>query len=89
MDPEPTQDSLALPHEMDADMPEDSWAPYAEAVGKIESGEMQRLASDMFKQAGTICWTKENFKASEHGKANAHVRLYEIHNIRTGQPPCW
>ena len=90
MNPEPTQDSLGLPHEQDADTPEESWKPYVEKVGVIESGEMQRLASDVYKQAGTICWTTEEFKASEHGKANAHVGLYEIHSVgNQKQGPCW
>ncbi|XPS80122.1 hypothetical protein M3J09_012083 [Ascochyta lentis] len=90
MDPQPTQDCLGLPHEMDAPTPEDSWAPYAEKVGKVKSGEMQRLASDVFKQAGTVCWTKEEFAQSEHGKANAHVGLYEVHRAENAkQSPCW
>lgn len=40
---------------------------------------MQHLASDVYKQAGTICWTTEEYLASEHGKANPHVGLFEIH----------
>lgn len=90
MNPEPTQDSLGLPHEMGATTPEESWKPYAEKVGKTSSEEMQKLASDVFKQAGTICWTKEEFLACEHGKANAHVGLYEIHDVKNQeQGPCW
>ncbi|KAJ4365453.1 hypothetical protein N0V95_000388, partial [Ascochyta clinopodiicola] len=90
MNPEPTQDSLGLPHEMDARTPEDSWAPYAEKVGGIKSAEMQRLASDEFKQAGTVCWTPDEFRQSEHGKANAHVGLYEIDRVGSAkQSPCW
>lgn len=90
MDPGPTQDSLGLPRDMDASTPEASWAPYAERVEKIASEEMQRLASDEFKQAGTICWTQEEFRESEHGKANAHVGLYEIHSVPNDkQRPCW
>lgn len=89
MNPAPTLDSLGLPHEMDAQTMEESWKPFVEKVGEIKSAEMQKLASDVFKQAGTICWTTEEFKESEHGKANAQVGLYEIYDIRTGQPPCW
>jgi hypothetical protein len=90
MDPEPTQDSIGVPHNMDVTTPEESWAPYEEKLAKIDSKEMQRLASDVYKQAGTICWTTEEFKASEHGKANAHVGLYEIHDVpNTKQPACW
>tara|TARA_R110002003_G_scaffold228_14_gene16690 strand:+ start:4974 stop:6449 length:1476 start_codon:yes stop_codon:yes gene_type:complete len=90
MNPEPSQDSLGLPHEMDVTTPEEAWAPYEEKMAQIESKEMQRLASDVYRQAGTICWTTEEFKKSEHGKANAHVGLYEIHSVENKkQPACW
>jgi crotonobetainyl-CoA:carnitine CoA-transferase CaiB-like acyl-CoA transferase len=90
MNPEPTQDSLALPHNKDCATHEEACAPYQEKVGQIDSAEMQRLASDEFKQAGTICWTADEYKASEHGKANAHVGLYEIHAAKNEkQPACW
>jgi hypothetical protein len=90
MNPEPTQDSLGLPHELGADSVEESWKPYMDAVGELDSAEMQRLASDVYKQAGTICWTTEEFKKSEHGKKNAHIALYEIHAVKNkNQPVCW
>jgi hypothetical protein len=90
MNPEPTQDSVGLPHNKDVASFEESCAPYQEKLAQIDSEEMQRLASDVYKQAGTICWTTEEFKNSEHGKANAHVGLYEIHDIKNEkQPACW
>ncbi|KAF2273427.1 alpha-methylacyl-CoA racemase [Westerdykella ornata] len=93
MNPEPTQASVGLPpYNREITTPEESWKPYMEKVGQIDSQEMQRLASDEYKQAGTICWTIDEFKDSEHGKANAHVGLYEIfpvENSRSKQPPCW
>lgn len=90
MNPEPTQDSVGLPHNKDVASPEESWAPYEEKLAQIDSKEMQRLASDVYKQAGTICWSTEEFKNSEHGKANAHVGLYEIHDVKNEkQPACW
>ncbi|KAI4953633.1 hypothetical protein J4E91_002481 [Alternaria rosae] len=90
MNPEPTQESVGLPHNMDIAESEDPWKPYEEKLAGIESDEMQRLASDVYKQAGTICWTTEEFKKSEHGKANAHVGLYEIHDVKNQkQPACW
>lgn len=92
MDPEPTQDSLKLPHDMAFATAEESWNPYVDAVGKVISQDMQRLASDEFKQAGTICWSTDEFLASAHGKANAHAGLYETHpvpNSQASQPPCW
>jgi len=59
-------------------------------VGKIESADLQKLMSDDYKQAGTICWTADEFRASEHGRANAHVGLYEVHTVPSpAQPPSW
>ncbi|KAH7086143.1 CoA-transferase family III domain-containing protein [Paraphoma chrysanthemicola] len=90
MNPEPSQDSVGLPHEMDTATYEEACAPYQEKMAQIDSAEMQRLASDVYKQAGTIGWTTEEFKNSEHGKANAHVGLYEIHNVENKkQPASW
>jgi len=31
-----------------------------------------------FKQAGTICWTKEEYSQSDHGKANSHIGLFDL-----------
>ncbi|KAH6642898.1 CoA-transferase family III domain-containing protein [Boeremia exigua] len=90
MNPEPTQDSLGLPHEKATSTPEESCKPYADAVAAIDSPEMQRLATDKFKQAGTICWTADEFRASPHGKQNAHIALYDIHaHPSSTQLPTW
>lgn len=90
MNPESTQDSLGLPRESVADSVEESWKPYTDAVGELDSAEMQRSASDVYKQAGTICWTTEEFGESEDGKKNAHIVLYEIHDVKNeNQPACW
>lgn len=90
MNPDPSLDSIGLPHELDAASKEESWEPFKAKLAQIDSQEMQRLASDVYKQAGTICWTKEEFAASEHGKANAHVGLWEVHSHpNPNQKPGW
>ncbi|KAH7391124.1 CoA-transferase family III domain-containing protein [Phaeosphaeria sp. MPI-PUGE-AT-0046c] len=90
LDPEPTQNSIGVPHYKDVATPEEAYAIYEDKMAQIDSNDMQRLASDVHKQAGTICWTTDEFKASEHGKANAHVGLYEIQDIKNKtQPACW
>ncbi|KAI9743701.1 MAG: hypothetical protein M1818_003017 [Claussenomyces sp. TS43310] len=90
LNPEPTLDSIGLPHQMDAGSVEEARAPFVDALSKINSDEMQKLASETFKQAGTICWTTEEYAESEHGKANAHIGLYEIHaRPNAAQGPCW
>jgi hypothetical protein len=80
MNPNPSLDSIGLPHDSDASSPEEAWKPYMKAMAAIDAEEMQRLASDVYKQAGTICWTQAEYAASEHAKANAHVGLFEIHS---------
>jgi hypothetical protein len=63
---------------------------YADAVMKFTSDEIQHQMSDVYGQAGTICWSIEEYKNSDHGKANAHVGLWETHYIpNTTQKPCW
>jgi len=90
MNPDPSIESVGLPKEMDAVSPEEAWKPYFEAVSKIDSQELQRLASDVHKQAGTICWTTDEYKSSKHGKANAHVGLWEIREHENlSQPASW
>jgi hypothetical protein len=90
MNSDPTQASVGLPPTMDCATVEESWKPYMDKIAQIDSQEMQKLASDVYKQAGTICWTTEEFKNSEHGKANAHVGLFEIHDVKNKkQPACW
>jgi len=90
MNPDPSLESVGLPHELDSASVEESWKPFMEKMAQIDSKEMQRLASDVYKQAGTICWTKEEYAASEHGKANAHVGLFEIHeHPNPVQKPGW
>jgi hypothetical protein len=90
MNPDPSLDSINLPHDMDAASVEDSWKPYVQKMANIDSADMQQRASERYKQAGTICWTTDEFRKSEHGKANAHVGLFEIHtHANSNQKPCW
>lgn len=90
MNPEPTQDSLGLPHDREVSSFEESIEPFIDKVSQLESGALQKLASDVYKQAGTICWSTDEYKNSEHGKANSHVGLFEINSVLSQhQTPCW
>ncbi|KAH4048462.1 hypothetical protein HBH49_159000 [Parastagonospora nodorum] len=90
MNPEPTQDSIGVPHHKSASTPKEAYAPYEDKLSKIDSQDMQTLESDTYKQAGTICFSAEEFKETAHAKANAHVGLYAIHPVKnTAQPACW
>lgn len=92
MNPNPTLDSIGLPHDRDAATADDAVEPFIKRLAEIDSSDMQNRASNIYKQAGTICWTVEEYQASEHGKANEHVGLFEIQDhlkFAATQKPCW
>ena len=90
MNPDPTLDSIGLPYEMIAETIEESWRPYMSRISQVDALDLQRSVSDVYKQAGTICWTTEEYKASDHGQANAHVGLYEVReHCNPTQGPSW
>lgn len=63
---------------------------YQEQVFQYTAAEIENLMNDEYRQAGTTCWSVEEYLASEHGKANAHVGLYEVHHIpNSKQLPSW
>lgn len=90
MDSRPTQKSLNVPEDMDASTHDAAIDPYVQAVARITADEMQTLATDKYKQAGTICYSVDEYNNSEHGRANEHVGLFEIHpKENVSQKPCW
>lgn len=91
MNPDPMLKALDLPSDLPITTMDDAlFAPFQEAVRKHTAEEMQAMA-DSNRQAGTICWTKEEFKQTDHGKANAQVNLFEIqaHPDSTQAPGWW
>ncbi|KAJ5186373.1 CoA-transferase family III [Penicillium cf. viridicatum] len=93
MNPEPTLASVGLPHwmpKLDNSPREDVVKFYQERVQEFDSADLEHLASEVHNQAGTICWTPEEYFASEHGQANGKIGLYEIHHhANPMQEPCW
>ena len=88
MNPEPTLTALGM--DLDGNPAEDRDAAtqrFQDVVGKLNSQELDSLMNDQYRQAGTICYSTEEFKKSEHGKANAHVGLYEIKKSEAHQQP--
>lgn len=67
-----------MPTERDATSFEDACLVYIDKVGQFNSGELDELMNDDNKQAGTIAWTRDEYAASEQGKANAPVGLYKL-----------
>lgn len=90
MNPDPTIRSLGLPLQQEAASSEEARQPFITAVAKRTAEDLDRLENDEYRQAGTICWTTDEYHESEHGRANAHVGLYEVREFaNASQPPGW
>lgn len=89
LNPTPTLSNVGLPAELEAESYEQGVANVQGAFHKIDSTALQNL-TDQSRQAGTICYTTKEYLQSEHGRANQHVGLWEIHNRpNAAQSPCW
>ncbi|KDR76545.1 hypothetical protein GALMADRAFT_156064 [Galerina marginata CBS 339.88] len=63
---------------------------YEDKVSQYTAKEIETMMNDKHRQAGSICWSTEEYKASAHGKVNAHVGLFEVHHIpNPTQRPTW
>jgi crotonobetainyl-CoA:carnitine CoA-transferase CaiB-like acyl-CoA transferase len=90
LDSKPTQDCLGLPHDIDVSSYDEAAKPYVEAVSQLRSEDLDHKYAEEYRQAGTICYSTEEYLNSEQGKANAHVGLWEIRDRTTAaQPPSW
>jgi len=64
--------------------------PFQEATSMYSSRQLDVLMNDQHHQAGTICYSIDEFRASDHARANAHVGLYDIHHHPNPvQRPSW
>ncbi|KAK5987469.1 Acetyl-coenzyme A transferase nodX [Cladobotryum mycophilum] len=89
LDPMTTLKNIDLEPDMTAASYEEGLKPFFKAFGTLTSEEMQHR-TDESKQAGTICYTVDEFLQSEHGQANQHVGLWEIHDMQNPkQSPSW
>lgn len=89
MNPDPILKALGLPFDMPISTMDEVFDPFQKTALKYTAEELQTMA-DNHRQAGTICWTKEEFKKTEHGKANADVSLFEIkEHPDPNQAPGW
>lgn len=91
LNPEPTLTGLKLSLHGEKDDTYDTIAfRIGDAVAQVDSATLDKTMNDQYKQAGTIAWTVDEFRESEHGKANAHVGLYELSKVEgSSQPASW
>ncbi|KAK8080765.1 hypothetical protein PG997_008583 [Apiospora hydei] len=90
MNPGIMLEALGLPQNQNISKMEDAWPIFQTTISKYTAAEIETL-SLAHRQAGTICWTTEEYKSSEHGKANADIGLFELehHPNPSQQPPGW
>ena len=89
MNPSIIMSAIGMPEDLPGDF-ETAALRYQEKIRTYTAAELQHLSSTITKQAGTICWSTDEFRASDHGQANAHVGLWETHHHPSpSQPPTW
>ncbi|KAK0223857.1 CoA-transferase family III domain-containing protein [Armillaria fumosa] len=92
MNPRITLTALDIPksHETQVSSLDRAGEIFAEKVAEYRAETIEALMNGKYRQAGTIAHSKEEYLASEHGKAHAHIGLYELHHIpNTRQLPTW
>lgn len=90
LNPDPTLEALGLPRDMEIASYEDGAKVFRAKVKEFTSAELDRRINEEYRQAGTICYSEQEFLSSEHGRANAHVGLWEIHSHPNAtQKPSW
>lgn len=68
----------------------ESYEPYMEEIAKHDALALEDLINEKHKQACTIARTPEQYRASDHGRANAQAGLFEVHHHgNPAQPPSW
>ncbi|KAK0498769.1 CoA-transferase family III domain-containing protein [Armillaria luteobubalina] len=92
MNPRITLTVLDIPesHETEVSSLDRAGEIFAEKVAEYEAETIEALMNDTHRQAGTVAHSKEEYLASEHGKAHAHIGLYELHHVPNAkQLPTW
>ncbi|KAJ8085869.1 hypothetical protein PM082_004688 [Marasmius tenuissimus] len=90
LNPKPSQTALGIPEKYQPAPGETSHSIYEQKVAQHDAEHLDTLMNDEYRQAGTICQSVDEYLTSEHGKANAHVGLYELHHVpNPSQKPSW
>lgn len=63
---------------------------YADAVAQHDARWLDLEANEFYRQAGTICYTADEFRQTAHGKASVDTPLWQIYNVNAALPaPAW
>lgn len=90
MNPAVSQQALGLDPASDVPTWEEACEVHQEKMVQHTAAELDTLLNDVHRQAATVCWSTQEYKDSEHGRANAHVGLFEVHHVpNPKQVPGW
>lgn len=79
LNPDPSLKALGLPWDMpELTTIESSWAPFVEKMAEKTAAEWDHILPEEYSQAGTICWSPEEYGETEHGRSHADVGLYTL-----------
>lgn len=86
----PSLTALRLPLNADYKTEAEASRFIQDRVLEFDSQELDFLMNEKYCQAGTVCWSTDEFKATEHSKANANVGLWELFHVPNNrQKPAW
>lgn len=86
----PSLTALGLPLTADYTSEAEASRVIQDRVAQFDSQELDILMNEEYRQAGTVCYSTEEFKQSEHGKQNARAGLYELRHVpNVNQQPTW
>lgn len=90
MNATPSSTALGLDPDRQASSAADAMNTIQDRVQQHTAADLDELMNEKYRQAGTICYSTDEYKSSEHGHANAHVGLYELNHVpNDAQKPGW
>ncbi|RKK20227.1 hypothetical protein BFJ66_g8082 [Fusarium oxysporum f. sp. cepae] len=66
---------------------EEAFETYAKKVAQWDSKDIEKVANEKYKQAGVVCYTPEEFFASEHGKVMSEEPLWTSTRVPAPKKP--
>ncbi|KAE8168157.1 CoA-transferase family III domain-containing protein [Aspergillus tamarii] len=90
MNATPYSTALGLDPDRQASSAADAMNTIQDRVQQHTAADLDELMNEKYRQAGTICYSTDEYNSSEHGNANAHVGLYELNHVpNDAQKPGW
>ncbi|RKK98022.1 hypothetical protein BFJ68_g13780 [Fusarium oxysporum] len=66
---------------------EEAFETYTKKVAQWDSKDIEKVANEKYKQAGVVCYTPEEFFASEHGKVMSEEPLWTSTRVPAPKKP--